>query len=91
MPIRYADSGPALFSGRCAPEEADALLQWLRETPDPSADLAACDDLHTALLQLLLAARVRIAAPPPDPWLAGVLADAAARMSTVRPHPQGQP
>jgi hypothetical protein len=72
MPISYADDC-AVFAGHCAPEEAEALLDWLRRTPDPGADLGACSGLHTALAQLLLAARARLVAPPADPLLAGCL------------------
>jgi hypothetical protein len=84
MPIDY--SGPmAVFTGTCAPEEADALLEWLRRTPDASADLAACGDLHTALAQLLLAARVRLAPPPADPVLAACLKSALPAQPIVLP------
>jgi len=76
MPIRYGGEGDtpgAIFTGHCAPEEADALLEWLRRTPAPRADLAACDGLHMALAQLLLAGRATIDPPPPDPTLASCL------------------
>jgi hypothetical protein len=75
MPLRYRDDDPSCvrFDGRCTPEEAEALLEWLRRTPSPAADLSACDDLHMALAQLLLAARVHLCAPPPDSVLAACL------------------
>jgi hypothetical protein len=75
MPIVFA-SGPsprAVFSGACVPDEADALLEWLRATPDAAADLGTCESLHTALAQLLMAARVGLAPPPPDAVLANCL------------------
>jgi hypothetical protein len=73
MPIQYRDT-MAVFEGRCDPEEADGLLDWLRCTAEPTADLGACQDLHTALAQLLLAARVRLTSPPTDNLLADCLA-----------------
>jgi hypothetical protein len=75
MPLRYPDDDPSCvrFEGSCAPEEAETLLEWLRRTPAPAADLSACSDLHMALAQLLLAARVRLCAPPPDAVLAACL------------------
>jgi len=76
MPIQYRED-QAVFEGRCEPEEADALLEWLRRTPEPKADLGACVDLHTALAQLLLVAAVRVATPPPDRFLAACLGAAA--------------
>lgn len=86
MPILYPAEGGeacAAFEGRCAPEEADALLEWLRRTPAPAADLHSCDDLHTALVQLLLAARVRLVTPPRDPFLAACLAPSAVKAETI--------
>jgi hypothetical protein len=82
MPITYlteaADEAGgaacAVFEGVCAPEEADGLLEWLRAAPDAACDLTACGDLHTSLLQLLLAGRVRLAAAPADKVLASCLA-----------------
>jgi len=75
MPIRFHGNAslPAVFEGPCVVEEADALLEWLRRTPTPAADLGACTELHTALAQLLLAARVRLIVPPVDRLLAGCL------------------
>jgi len=95
MPILYPDAAApcAVFSGACAPEEADGLLEWLRNTPAPSADLSGCAGLHTALLQLLLAGRVAIAAPPGDPRLAECLALALPDAPAARPDatPKSQP
>jgi hypothetical protein len=73
MPVTLKE-GLAVFEGACAVEEAEPLLHWLRDTPDAAVDLAGCDALHAALAQLLLAARPRLAAPPPDPVLAAALA-----------------
>jgi hypothetical protein len=75
MPIQFPEDGGAcaVFTARCVPEEGDALLDWLRRTPDAEADLSSCTDLHTALAQLLFAGRVRLAAPPNDVVLAGCL------------------
>jgi hypothetical protein len=78
MPILFSDT-LATFEGRCTVEEADALLDWLRRRPEPVFDLAACDALHAALLQLLLAAGAVLAAPPADPVLAECLAAAGLR------------
>jgi hypothetical protein len=84
MPIHYRDDR-AVFEGRCEPEEADALLEWLRLASAPAADLSACQDLHTALAQLLIAARVRLAAAPPDRLLEACLCNATAHDKRVTP------
>ena len=70
------DQPCAVFSGRCVAEEADALLEWLRATPNAAANLASCETLHTALAQVLMAARVRLLVPPPDAMLAACLHEA---------------
>ncbi len=89
MPVRYVDA-LAIFEGPCAPEEADALLEWLRRTAKPSADLRACDAPHTALVQLLLAARVNLAAAPPDPMLAACLGAHLPLAAAPDPAPPGK-
>jgi hypothetical protein len=90
MPITYRGNC-AIFEGGCAHEEADALLEWLRNTSDPAADLGACESMHKALLQLLLTARVRVVAPPADGVLAsslGIVSPAkATKKITSRPPP----
>lgn len=77
MPIRYED-GLARFEGACAVDEALPLAEWLEAAQAPRVDLAACAELHTALLQLLLAARPAVAAEPEDAflrrWVAPLLA-----------------
>lgn len=73
MPIRYETEARAVFTGICTPEEADGFLEWLRATPAPAIDLAACTLLHTALAQLIMAARPRVLAPLPDVLMATCL------------------
>ena len=63
MSIEYAE-GFARFSGNVAVDDAEGLLQWLQEQPDAAIDLAACRELHTACLQMLMAARARVIAFP---------------------------
>jgi hypothetical protein len=89
MPVRYSDA-VAVFEGPCAPEEADALLEWLRRAPLAVADLGACDAPHTALVQLLLAGKVRLAAPPSDPVLAACLTAHLAPAGAPEPAVRGE-
>jgi hypothetical protein len=70
----------ARLTGHIAIEEAEALAEWLRATPDATLDLAGCEGLHSAALQLLLAAPLRLVAAPPDPWLAALLPHPAAEV-----------
>jgi hypothetical protein len=87
MPIRYPEADPshAVFEGPCAPEEADTLLEWLRRTPGPAVDLRGCDDLHTAVVQLLLASNVSFVAPPNDTVLAACLGVGATAGKPITP------
>ena len=47
-------------------EDAETLLDWLLKHPRGRLDLAACTHLHAANLQVLMAARPKIAAWPRD-------------------------
>ena len=51
-------------------EEAEGLLEWLEATPRGKVDLAACQHLHAANLQVLMAAQPSIAAWPENTDLA---------------------
>jgi hypothetical protein len=63
----------AHLSGHVSAEEAEPLGQWVLRHPKGSLDLADCESLHAAALQVLLALRPRLAALPADPWLAAAI------------------
>ncbi len=68
MPIRFEDQ-TARFDGACTVDEAIPLAEWLEATESPRLDLGPCTGLHTALLQVLMAARAAVAAEPEDAFL----------------------
>ena len=72
MAIRYLKKHAAL-EGHVSVEDAEALAGWLREQRQPAVHLGKCEQVHTAVLQTLLALRPRIVAPPPERWLAAAL------------------
>jgi hypothetical protein len=72
MAIRYLKKYAAL-EGVVAVDDAEALAQWLRRQPRPAVHLGKCEHLHGAVLQVLLALRPTVTAPPPDPLLAACL------------------
>ena len=76
MGIRYLKKHAAL-EGAVSAEDAEALVAWLRTAQlagKPAAvHLGRCEHLHSAVLQVLLALKPKVAAPPADRWLAGVL------------------
>jgi hypothetical protein len=72
MPL-LTDGPLARLSGQIVIEEAEALAEWLRATPDAALDLSECQGLHSAVLQVILAGAPRLISPPPDPFLAALL------------------
>lgn len=67
----------AVLTDTVGVEEADGLLEWLREIPKRRLDLADCTHLHAANLQVMMAANPYIAAWPKDEnlrvWLESIL------------------
>ena len=55
MSIVYEKSTPT-FNGFISIEEADQLLAWAHACPEGKLDLTHCEHLHTATLQVLMAA-----------------------------------
>ncbi len=73
MGIRYLKKYAAL-EGVVSVEDAEGLGQWLQAQHRPAVHLGKCAHVHSAVLQVLLALRPRVMAPPPQAWLAAVLA-----------------
>jgi hypothetical protein len=73
MPIRYLKKHAAL-EGIVTAEDAEGLVTWMRDQNAPVVHLAKCEQVHAAVLQVLLALSPRVSAPPADPWLAAALA-----------------
>ncbi len=65
MPVTYKKTVAAL-DGVCTVEEAESLLGWLQEHPKGKVNLKKCEHLHAAVLQVLMAAGVRVSAWPED-------------------------
>ncbi|MBT8763070.1 hypothetical protein KFV02_03905 [Desulfohalobiaceae bacterium Ax17] len=73
MPIKITED-TAIFSDICTVEEAEPLLDWLKEHPAGKLDLKQAQHIHTAILQVLMALQPEIASPPEDEFLQTVLA-----------------
>jgi len=65
MPIEYKKN-QVVFINIASVDEAEGLLEWLQNKPSAKVDLSACTHLHPANLQVLMAAKIRIAAWPKD-------------------------
>lgn len=72
MGIRYLKKHAAL-EGLVVVEDAEPLSNWLRQQSRPAVHLGKCEELHAAVLQVLLALRPAIVAPSSDPWLRAAL------------------
>ena len=55
MTIRRSDDGIVVLDGVCAVEDAEPLLQMLQATPGAIVDWTQCRQLHTAVLQVIMA------------------------------------
>jgi hypothetical protein len=75
MTIRRVDDA-VLLDGVCAVEDAEFLMREL-QAGATLVDLSECTHLHTACLQVILAARLPMRGTPANPvlarWLAGIL------------------
>jgi hypothetical protein len=63
MPIEFKKNR-AIFRDEASVEEAEGLLEWLQTRPSAKADLSACRHIHTANLQVLMAAKTAISSWP---------------------------
>jgi hypothetical protein len=76
MPIEYKNDH-AFFRDAVSVEEAEGLLEWLQLKPSAKVDLSQCCHLHTASLQVLMAAKPAISRWPEDArlraWLESAL------------------
>ena len=72
MPIEFK-RGRAVFYEVVGVEEAELLLEALQRKPQTRVELADCTHLHTANLQVLMAAHPVIASWPANSELRGWL------------------
>ncbi len=75
MTLRRDAAGAIVLEGRCLVEEAEPLLRMLQQTPSAPLDWSRCSQLHTAILQLILAARPRRIGPCGDPFAERAVTD----------------
>jgi hypothetical protein len=66
--VRRDDLGTIVLEGNCAVEDAEPLLQLLQATPPGRCDWTRCNYLHTAVVQVVLAAGPVLIGPCGDPW-----------------------
>lgn len=69
MPFDFTKN-TATAGESCTVEDALPLLEFLIANRSAKVDLGPCTNLHTAVLQVLLAAKPKITALPQDAFLA---------------------
>lgn len=69
MTIRIATNGVIELLGVCASEDAEPLLEQLLAAPGATVDWRDCRQAHTAVVQVLLAAKPKLLGPPADAHL----------------------
>ena len=69
MTVRRSDNGTLVLEGVCPVEDAEPLLEMLQNMPTAGIDWTQCRQLHTAVLQVILAS-----GPCGDAWVAEWLA-----------------
>ena len=69
MTIRVFDDGTIALEGACPVEDAELLQRQLLAHPAATVDWRSCIGAHTAVVQILLAARPRLVGPPASAFL----------------------
>jgi hypothetical protein len=69
MSVSQASDGQIRLSGAVALEEAEPLLRLLIDNPGAAVDWRGCVACHSAVLQVLLAARRPMFGPPASDFL----------------------
>jgi hypothetical protein len=64
MTVRSSAQGAIVLEGACPSEDADVLVQHLLASPEAALDWRACEAAHSAVIQVLMAARPRLVGPP---------------------------
>ena len=69
MTVRREADGIIVLESVCPVEDAEPLLQLLQATPEAKCDWTRCTHLHSAVVQVLVAARPTLIGPCADGWI----------------------
>jgi hypothetical protein len=72
--VRRSDASTIILDGVCSVEDAEPLLQMLQTTPAAAVDWTPCRQMHTAVLQVILASGTAPVGSCGDAWVAQWLA-----------------
>jgi len=80
MPVNLVanENGTTLvLDGVITAEDTDQFMTSLKEYPELTVDLSACEHLHTAVLQAILILKPIVSAMPADPFWSRCIAISA--------------
>ena len=80
MTVQISSDGVILLEGACPSEDAEALLRYLSSYPTAPIDWGTCESAHTAVIQVLLAAKAKLLGSPGSQVLRDRVAPALARL-----------
>jgi hypothetical protein len=69
LTVKISADGMIALEGVCPIEDAEPLQRHLLAYPANTLDWRSCSAAHTAVIQILLAARPRLLGPPAHPFL----------------------
>jgi hypothetical protein len=69
MAVALGADGMVMLEGACPVDDAEPLRQLLLRNPGASVDWRGCEDAHTAILQVLVVAKPKLAGPPRSAFL----------------------
>ena len=69
MTVTRRDPETIVLTGACPVDDAEPLSQMLLETPAAAVDWRPCVSLHTAVVQVILAAGPVLVGPCGDVWI----------------------
>jgi hypothetical protein len=69
MTVAMTANSTIELSGACPVEDAEELLQHLLGTPNATVDWRSCESAHTAVIQVLLVAKLVPLGPPRNSFL----------------------
>lgn len=64
MTVRMLPSGSVELLGACTNSDAEPLLRLLLAAPGSAVDWRSCQEAHTAVVQVLMAAGPKLLGPP---------------------------
>ncbi len=79
------DGDVIALHGHCRVEDAEVLAGLLHGAPGVSLDVSACESLHSAVVQAILAFGVPVSGAPADLFLRDLLVPALAGAATATP------